>query len=45
MTEPEGTLEKEKKLVSMAKKIGLLAAGAAVQKYMEKLAASRRSSP
>jgi hypothetical protein len=38
MTEPEGTLEKEKKLVSMAKKIGLLAAGAAVQKYMEKLA-------
>ncbi len=38
MTEPEGTLEKEKKLVSMAKKIALLAAGAAVQKYMEKLA-------
>jgi alkylation response protein AidB-like acyl-CoA dehydrogenase len=38
MTEPEGTLEKEKKLVSMAKKIGLLAAGAAVQKYMDKLA-------
>jgi len=37
MTEPEGTLEKEKKLVSMAKKIALLAAGAAVQKYMEKL--------
>jgi len=38
MTEPEGTLEKEKKLVSMSKKIALLAAGAAVQKYMEKLA-------
>jgi alkylation response protein AidB-like acyl-CoA dehydrogenase len=38
MTEPEGTLEKEKKLVSMAKKIALLSAGAAVQKYMEKLA-------
>jgi alkylation response protein AidB-like acyl-CoA dehydrogenase len=38
MTEPEGTLEKDKKLVSMAKKIGLLAAGAAVQKYMDKLA-------
>ena len=37
MTEPEGTLEKEKKLVSMAKKIALLSAGAAVQKYMEKL--------
>jgi alkylation response protein AidB-like acyl-CoA dehydrogenase len=36
--EVEGTLEKEKKLVSMAKKIGLLAAGAATQKYMEKLA-------
>ena len=36
--EAEGTLEKEQKLVSMAKKIGLLAAGAATQKYMEKLA-------
>jgi alkylation response protein AidB-like acyl-CoA dehydrogenase len=36
--ESEGTLEKEQKLVSMAKKIGLLAAGAATQKYMEKLA-------
>jgi alkylation response protein AidB-like acyl-CoA dehydrogenase len=34
---PEMT-EKEKKLVSMAKKIALLSAGAAVQKYMEKLA-------
>jgi len=36
--EAEGTLEKEKTLISMAKKIGLLAAGAATQKYMEKLA-------
>jgi len=36
--EAEGTIEKEQKLVSMAKKIGLLAAGAATQKYMEKLA-------
>jgi alkylation response protein AidB-like acyl-CoA dehydrogenase len=36
--EAEETLEKEKKLVSMAKQIGLLAAGAATQKYMEKLA-------
>jgi alkylation response protein AidB-like acyl-CoA dehydrogenase len=36
--EAEGILEKEQKLVSMAKKIGLLAAGAATQKYMEKLA-------
>lgn len=38
MGEEEGTLEKEKKLVSMAKKIGMLSAGAATQKYMEKLA-------
>jgi len=38
MAEEEGTLEKEKRMVSMAKKIGLLAAGAATQKYMEKLA-------
>jgi hypothetical protein len=38
MAEEEGTLEKEKKMVSMAKKIGILAAGAATQKYMEKLA-------
>ena len=38
MAEEEGTLEREKKMVSMAKKIGLLAAGAATQKYMEKLA-------
>lgn len=36
--ETEGTLEKERKLLGMAKKIGLLAAGAATQKYMEKLA-------
>jgi len=36
--EAEGTLDKEQKLVSMAKKIGLLAAGAATQKYMERLA-------
>jgi alkylation response protein AidB-like acyl-CoA dehydrogenase len=34
----EGTLEEEKKMVTMAKKIALLAAGAATQKYMEKLA-------
>lgn len=38
LSEEEGVLEKEKKMVSMAKKIGLLAAGAATQKYMEKLA-------
>jgi len=38
MVEEEGALETEKKLVSMAKKIGMLAAGAATQKYMEKLA-------
>ncbi|MGD2124797.1 MAG: acyl-CoA dehydrogenase family protein [Desulfobacteraceae bacterium] len=38
MGEEEGILEKEKKMVSMAKKIGLLSAGAATQKYMEKLA-------
>jgi len=38
MGEEEGTLEKERKMVSMAKKIGLLAAGAATQKYMQKLA-------
>jgi alkylation response protein AidB-like acyl-CoA dehydrogenase len=37
MGEEEGVLDKEKKAVSMAKKIGLLAAGAATQKYMEKL--------
>ncbi len=39
--EPEVTLDKEKKLVSMAKKIGLLAAGAATQKFMEKLASQQ----
>jgi len=37
MGEEEGVLEKECKMVSMAKKIGLLASGAAAQKYMEKL--------
>jgi alkylation response protein AidB-like acyl-CoA dehydrogenase len=35
--EEEGLLEKEKKMISNAKKIGLLAAGAATQKYMQKL--------
>ncbi len=38
MSEEEGVLERERKMVSMAKKIGLLAAGAATQKYMDKLA-------
>ncbi|MEA3358875.1 MAG: acyl-CoA dehydrogenase family protein [Thermodesulfobacteriota bacterium] len=38
LSEEEGVLERERKLVSMAKKIGLLAAGAATQKYMDKLA-------
>ena len=38
MTEPEGLLENEQRLVSNAKKISLLAAGAAAQKHMEKLA-------
>jgi len=33
----EEVLEKERKMVAMAKKIGLLAAGAAVQKYMDRL--------
>ncbi|MBW2031270.1 MAG: acyl-CoA dehydrogenase family protein [Deltaproteobacteria bacterium] len=36
--EDEGILEREKKMVSMAKKIALLAAGAAAQRYMERLA-------
>lgn len=35
--EEEGLLAKETKMVAMAKKIGLLSAGAAAQKYMEKL--------
>jgi len=35
--ESEGTLDKEKKLISAAKKIGLLAAGAATRKFKEKL--------
>ncbi|MBW1769434.1 MAG: acyl-CoA dehydrogenase family protein [Deltaproteobacteria bacterium] len=38
MGEDEEILEKEKKMLAMVKKIGLLAAGAAVQKYMERLA-------
>ena len=38
MSEEEGVLEKEQKMVSHAKKMGLLAAGAATQKYMDKLA-------
>jgi alkylation response protein AidB-like acyl-CoA dehydrogenase len=33
----EGVLEKEGKMVAMAKKIGLLAAGAATRKYMDQL--------
>ena len=38
MSEEEGVLENEKKMVSMAKRMGLLGAGAAAQKYMQKLA-------
>lgn len=38
MSEEEGVLEKEQKIVGHAKKMGLLAAGAATQKYMDKLA-------
>jgi len=37
MSEEEGILEKEKTMVDHAKKMGLLAAGAATQKYMDKL--------
>jgi len=37
MSEEEGILEKDRKMVAMAKKIALLAVGAAAQKYMEKL--------
>lgn len=37
MAEEENMLEKEKKMVSMAKKIGLIALGAAVEKYMTNL--------
>jgi len=37
ISEEEGGLKKEGKLVAMAKKIALLAAGAATQKYMERL--------
>lgn len=38
MSDEEGILEKEQKMVGHAKKMGLLAAGAATQKYMDKLA-------
>lgn len=38
MGEEEGVLENERKMIAMAKKIGLLAAGAAAQKHMAKLA-------
>ncbi|MBE9574886.1 MAG: acyl-CoA dehydrogenase family protein [Proteobacteria bacterium] len=38
MGEEEGILEKEQKMVGNAKKMALLAAGAATQKYMDKLA-------
>jgi alkylation response protein AidB-like acyl-CoA dehydrogenase len=38
MSVEEGILEQEKSMVVMAKKIALLAAGAATQKYMDKLA-------
>jgi alkylation response protein AidB-like acyl-CoA dehydrogenase len=37
LAEEEGVLAKEKNMVAMSKKIGLLSAGAAAQKYMEKL--------
>ena len=37
MSEEEGILEKERKMVTMAKKMGLLTAGAATQKYMDRL--------
>lgn len=37
MIEEEGVLEKERRMVARAKKIALLAAGAATQKYMDKL--------
>ena len=37
-SEDEKALEKEKKMVAMAKKIGLVSAGAAARKYMKKLA-------
>jgi alkylation response protein AidB-like acyl-CoA dehydrogenase len=38
MGEEEGILEKERKMVGNAKKMALLSAGAATQKYMDKLA-------
>ena len=37
LTEEDGVLEKERKMVAMAKKMCLLSAGAAVQKHMQKL--------
>jgi len=37
MSEEEGILVKEQRMVGMAKKIGLLSAGAATQKYMDRL--------
>jgi len=37
MKEEEGVLKKERKMVVMAKRIALLASGAAIQKYMDKL--------
>ncbi|MBW2065855.1 MAG: acyl-CoA dehydrogenase family protein [Deltaproteobacteria bacterium] len=39
--EEEGLLDREKKMVTMAKKIALLAAGAAAQKHMERLASEQ----
>ena len=39
--EEEEILENERKMVSMAKKIGLLSAGAATQKHMQKLASEQ----
>jgi alkylation response protein AidB-like acyl-CoA dehydrogenase len=41
ISEGEGVLENEQKMVAMAKKIALLAAGAATQKYMDKLASEQ----
>jgi hypothetical protein len=41
LIEAEGTLEKEKTMVAMAKKIGLLSAGAAMQKYMMRIEAEQ----
>jgi alkylation response protein AidB-like acyl-CoA dehydrogenase len=41
ISEGEGVMENEQKMVAMAKKIALLAAGAATQKYMDKLASEQ----